>query len=309
MSDDIPFERDLEFEYGAVEQVSPLLRRVIAKNPSPFTFTGTGTYIIGQGNVAVVDPGPLDDAHLAALLTALDGETVTHILITHTHRDHSPLAQSLKQATGAQTYAYGPHGAGRSTGTETTGDVRLDASGDTDFMPDVTVAHGDVIEGKGWRVESVFTPGHTSNHMAFALAEEQALLSGDHVMAWSTSVIAPPDGNMADYMASLELVQNRQDRIYWPTHGPAVGKPQQFVRAFITHRRMREAAIVRQLGDGLHTIPEIVKRIYADVRPELHPAAGMSVLAHMEHLVEQGKVATDGAPSIGSEYRLVRGVG
>jgi len=305
MSDDIPFERDLDFEYGAVEDVSPLLRRVIAKNPSPFTFTGTGTYIIGHGNVAVVDPGPLDDAHLTALLDALDGETVTHILITHTHRDHSPLAQSLKEATGAQTYAYGPNGAGRPSGTGTTGDVRLDASGDTDFVPDVTVGHGDVIEGKGWRVEGVFTPGHTSNHMAFALAEEQALLSGDHVMAWSTSVIAPPDGNMADYMASLDLVLGREDRIYWPTHGPAVTKPQQFVRAFITHRRMREAAIVRQLGDGLRTIPEIVKRIYADVRPELHPAAGMSVLAHMEHLVEQGKVATDGAPSISSEYRLI----
>ena len=305
MSDDIPFERDLDFEYGAVQEVSPLLRRVIAKNPSPFTFTGTGTYIIGHGNVAVVDPGPLDDAHLTALLKALDGETVTHILITHTHRDHSPLAQSLKEATGAQTYAYGPHGAGRPAGAETTGDVRLDASGDTDFVPDVTVGHGDVIEGKGWRVEGVFTPGHTSNHMAFALAEERALLSGDHVMGWSTSVIAPPDGNMADYMASLDLVQKREERIYWPTHGPAVSKPKQFVRAFITHRRMREAAIVRQLGAGLHTIPEIVKRIYSDIRPELHPAAGMSVLAHLEHLVEQGKVTTDDAPSIGSEYRLI----
>ena len=257
----------------------------------------------------MVDPGPLGRCPSGALLKALDGETVTHILITHTHRDHSPLAQNLKEATGAQTYAYGPHGAGRPAGAGTTGDVRLDASGDTDFVPDVTVGHGDVIEGKGWRVEGVFTPGHTSNHMAFALAEEQALLSGDHVMAWSTSVIAPPDGNMADYMASLDLVQKREERIYWPTHGPAVSKPQQFVRAFITHRRMREAAIVRQLGNGLHTIPEIVKRIYADVRPELHPAAGMSVLAHMEHLVEQGKVTTDDAPSIGSEYRLVQGAG
>lgn len=304
MSDDIPFERDLEFEYGAVEDVSPLLRRVIARNPGPFTFTGTGTYIIGRGNVAVVDPGPLDDAHLAALLKALDGETVTHILITHTHRDHSPLAQALKDATGAKTYAYGPHGAGRPARSSSTGDVRLDASGDTDFVPDETVDHGDVIEGRGWRVEGVFTPGHTSNHMAFALAEERALLSGDHVMAWSTSVIAPPDGNMADYMTSLDLVQKREDQIYWPTHGPAVRKPQQFVRAFITHRRMREAAILRQLGDGLSTIPEIVKRIYADIPPELHPAAGMSVLAHMEHLVEQGKVTTDGDLAIDGEYRL-----
>ncbi len=304
MSGDIPFEREIEFEYGAIEQVSPMLRRVIANNPGPFTYTGTGTYIIGQGNVAVMDPGPLDDAHLDALVAALDGETVSHILITHTHRDHSPLAAKLKQLTGAKTYAYGPHGAGPGTTARTSGDVRLDASGDTDFQPDVTVDHGDVIEGRDWQVECVFTPGHTSNHMSFALAGENALLCGDHVMAWSTSVIAPPDGNMGTYMASLDLLLERGETVYWPTHGPAVEKPNRFVRAYITHRRMREAAIVTQLKAGLATIPEIVRQIYSEVAPQLHPAAGMSVLAHMEHLIEQEKVETDGAPAIDSVYRV-----
>lgn len=304
MTDDIPFNRDLDFEYGEIQSVSPLLRRVIANNPGPFTFTGTGTYIIGHGQVAVVDPGPLDEAHLSALVKALDGETVSHILITHTHRDHSPLAARLKEITGAQTYAYGPHGSGPGTSANKGGDIRLDASGDTEFAPDVTIGHGDVIEGTGWRAECVFTPGHTSNHMSFALPEEQALLCGDHVMAWSTSVISPPDGNMANYMASLELLLGREETRYWPTHGPAVEKPNRFVRAFITHRRMREAAIVTQLGAGIVTIPEIVKRLYAEVRPELHPAAAMSVLAHMEHLIEQEKIETDGAPALDGTYRL-----
>ncbi len=304
MSGDIPFRREMEFNYGEVDQVTPLLRRVIANNPSAFTFSGTGTYIIGRGNVAVVDPGPMDDAHFEALVTALDGETVSHILITHTHHDHSPLAARLKALTGAKTYAYGPHGSGPAGGARASGDVRLDAGGDTDFHPDVTVDHGDVIEGRGWEAECVFTPGHTSNHMSFALARENTLLSGDHVMGWSTSVIAPPDGNMATYMASLQLLLDREEDIYWPTHGPAVEKPNRFVRAFITHRKMREAAIVQQLKNGLTTIPDIVRQIYSEVAPTLHPAAGMSVLAHMEHLVEQEKVETDGAPAINGSYRL-----
>lgn len=303
MSGDIPFESTIEFKHGEIDQVSPLLRRVIANNPGPFTYTGTGTYIIGRGNVAVMDPGPLDDAHLDALVAALDGETVTHILITHTHRDHSPLAARLKELTGAKTYAYGPHGSGPGT-ARASGDVQLDASGDTQFQPDVTVRHGDVIEGRDWRLECVFTPGHTSNHMSFALAEENALLCGDHVMAWSTSVIAPPDGNMGTYMSSLDLLLGREEATYWPTHGPPVGKPNRFVRAYITHRRMREAAIVQQLKAGLTTIPEIVRQIYSDVPEHLHPAAGMSVLAHMEHLIEQGKIETDGVPELGGIYRM-----
>jgi len=301
MSGRIPFDRDIDFAYGEAQQVSPLIRRVVARNPSPFTFHGTGTYIIGRGNVAIVDPGPLDDAHLSALLDAVRGETVSHILITHTHQDHSPLSADLKAAPAARIYAFGAHD---ETDESQSGDIRLDASGDTGFAPDVTVADGDVIEGSGWRLEGVFTPGHMSNHMSYALQDEKALLCGDHVMAWSTSVIAPPEGNMADYMASLEKVLAREDEIYWPTHGPPVKRPREFVRAYIAHRRMREAAIVRQFDAGIRTIPEIVEKIYAGTDPKLYPAAGMSVLAHMEHLIEQGKVVTDGAPSVTGEYRL-----
>jgi len=293
--------RELEFEYGEAAQVSPLVRRVIANNPSPFTYVGTGTYIVGRGQVAVLDPGPEDEAHLDALVTALDGETVSHILITHTHRDHSPLAARLKEITGAKTYAYGPHGAGAE---ERSGDVRLDAAGDTDFVPDHEIDHGDVIDGPGWTLEGVFTPGHTANHMAFALQEENALFSGDHVMGWSTSVIAPPDGHMGDYMASLKRVLQRDEERFWPTHGPAIEKPKPFVRGFITHRKAREAAILNRLKAGDRTISEIVPKIYAEVDPRLHPAAGMSVLAHMTHLIEREIIETDGDPARDSQYRL-----
>ena len=309
MADPIPFKRDLEFEYGRVDQVSPMVRRVIANNPSPFTFTGTGTYIVGQDTVAVIDPGPQDDAHYDALIEALDGKTVSHILVTHTHRDHSPLAARLKQATGAQTLAYGAHGSGRPRSVEMSGDVQLDAGGDRDFAPDIEIRHGDIIEGPGWTFEAVFTPGHTSNHMSFALQEENAMFAGDHVMAWSTSVIAPPDGNMADYMASLDLMLARDEDIYWPTHGPKLEDARAFVSRFISHRRGREEAVVEQLRLGPATIDAMVPEIYKGVDPRLFPAAALSMLAHVEHLIEQGIVETDSAVStelvsMGSQYRL-----
>lgn len=299
----LAFERDLDFTHGKADQVSPLIRRVICNNPGPFTFTGTGTYIVGQNNVAVIDPGPLNEDHYAALMAELDGKTVSHIIITHTHMDHSPLAGRLKADTGAKTYAYGPHGSGRARQVES-GDVRLDASGDNDFVPDVTVAHGDVIEGAGWSLEAVFTPGHTSNHMAFALHEENALFSGDHVMAWSTSVISPPDGNMSDYFSSLTTVLGRDDEIYWPTHGPPKRNPRDFVRGFVTHRKMREEAILRRIQKGDRTISEIVKSVYSEVDPKLHPAAAMSTFAHIEHLLEREKIVTDGMPTLTSTYRV-----
>ena len=297
---DIQFERSFSPEYGVCNKVSPLIRRIVCNNPGPFTFTGTGTYIIGAKTVAVIDPGPEDDAHFEALRAALDGRTVSHILITHTHIDHSPLAGRLKALTGAQTLGYGPHGAAGKSG-----DVRLDAGGDMTFVPDVEIASGDVIEGPDWTIEAVFTPGHTSNHMAFALREEKALFTGDHVMGWSTSVIAPPDGNMAAYFSSLRLLLGRDDEIYWPTHGGPRRDPKPFVRAFITHRRMREEAILARIKRGDRKIGEIVKRIYADVDPRLHPAAAMSVLAHLEHLLEQGKITTDGKATPGADYRPV----
>lgn len=286
----IQFDRDFDPQYGVAVAVSPLVQRVVCNNGGPFTFTGTGTYIVGHQNVAVIDPGPDDDDHLAALLAALDGKTVSHIIITHTHMDHSPLAARLQKATGAKTYAYGPHGAGRVTNS---GDLQLDAGGDVDFSPDVLLKDGDVLSTRDWSLEAVFTPGHTSNHMAFALREENALFSGDHVMTWSTSVIAPPDGYMADYFSSLTKLLQRDEQIYWPTHGGPRRDPLPFVRAFLTHRKMREAAIETRIARGDRHIRDIVKNIYSDVDPRLHPAAAMSTMAHIEHLIERGKVKTD----------------
>ncbi|HUD52816.1 MBL fold metallo-hydrolase [Parvibaculum sp.] len=293
MAVQIPYVREIEFIYEASERITPLIRRVVAENPSAFTFKGTGTYIVGHGKVAVIDPGPMIDAHVEALMRALDGEAVTHILITHTHTDHSPAAAPLKALTGAKTYGYGPHGAG--SGEE---------DGDMDFVPDVEVRHGDIIEGDGWTIECVHTPGHTSNHICFALKEEKALFTGDHVMGWSTSIVSPPDGNMSDYMRSLDLLLTRDEEIYWPTHGPAIRDPKPFVRAFIAHREDRERQILEQLEAGHRHIVDMVPIIYAAVDKRLHGAAGRSVLAHMTRLVEQGRVATDGPVTLGAEYRV-----
>lgn len=293
MAVQIPYVREIEFTYDKSEEITPLIRRVVAENPSAFTYKGTGTYIIGHGKVAVIDPGPMIEAHVDALMRALGDETVTHILITHTHTDHSPAAAALKARTGAKTYGYGPHGAG--SGEE---------DGDMDFVPDVEVRHGDIIEGDGWTVECVHTPGHTSNHICFALKEEKALFTGDHVMGWSTSIVSPPDGNMSDYMRSLDLLLTRDDEIYWPTHGPAIRDPKPFVRAFIAHREDRERQIIEQLKAGHTRIVDMVPVIYAAVDKRLHGAAARSVLAHMTRLVEQGRVVTDGPVTLGAEYRL-----
>jgi glyoxylase-like metal-dependent hydrolase (beta-lactamase superfamily II) len=287
---EIPFVREIRFEYGVTEPVAPGIRRVIAPNQGPFTFTGSGTYIIGEGEVAVIDPGPNFPQHIDAILAGLNpGEKVTHILVTHTHMDHSPGAAPLKQATGARTYAYGPHGGDRGKGDSEEG-------GDWDFMPDVRIAHGEVIEGNGWSFEGVFTPGHTSNHMSWAYREKKALFTGDHVMGWSTSVIAPPDGDMHAYMDSLRLLLERDDEIYWPTHGPAILDPKPFVRAFIAHREEREAQITACLRSGVHDIPSMVKIMYANVGEHLHPAAARSVFAHLEHMIETGRVVSADTP-------------
>ena len=216
MAVDIPFRRDFAYDYGKLEPVAPGIRRIIARNPGPFTFRGTGTYVVGEGQVAVIDPGPDLPEHVEALLMDLAGEEVTHILVTHTHRDHSPAAAAVKEATGAPTYGFGPHAGGRR------GEAGVEEGGDWDFTPDIVVKDGDEIAGNGWRFEAVHTPGHTSNHLCFALPDQGILFSGDHVMGWSTSVIAPPDGDMASYMASLDKLLGRRDAVYWPTHGPAI---------------------------------------------------------------------------------------
>jgi glyoxylase-like metal-dependent hydrolase (beta-lactamase superfamily II) len=280
----------------------PGVRRLLADNPGPFTFKGTLSYIVGKGRVAIIDPGPIDEAHIAALLDAVRGETATHILVTHTHRDHSPAAARVKAATGAKTYAEGPHRAARPLHV---GEApRLEASADRDFHPDVALADGETVSGPGWALEAVTTPGHTANHMAFALKGAGVLFSGDHVMAWSTPIVAPPDGAMSDYMASLEKLSRRPETLYFPGHGGAVRDAPRFVQQYIAHRRAREASIIERLAAGEADIPTLVRSIYLGLDPRLTKAAGLSVLAHLEDLTARGLVATEGAPAIDGRFRL-----
>ena len=287
---DLSFDRNFDVRPGEADTVSPLVRRVLAGNASPYTFKGTSTFIVGRGKVAVIDPGPDDDAHLEALLHAVRGETVTHIVITHSHADHSPLTRRLKAATGARTYGYGA--VAPLVGE---GGLRLDASIDHDFTPDEPVGDLDVIEGAGWVLDAIHTPGHMSNHMCFALREEQTLFAGDHVMSWATSVIAPPDGNMGQYFDSLRKLLGRDDAVYHPGHGPSRRDPLPLVRGYLAHRKMREAAILHRVAQGARSVADIVATIYADVDPRLHGAAALSTQAHLDHLVEQGKLrAHDG---------------
>jgi len=294
----IPFVRDIKFDYGRVDQVSPLIRRVIANNPGPFTFTGTGTYIVGHGDgVAVIDPGPQDEAHLQAILDAVAGETVSHILITHHHLDHSPLARPLQAKTGAAVLGC----AVKTPIVQET--VRTEAGSDA-FTPDVSVCGGATIEGAGWTFEAIPTPGHTSNHICYALREENCCFTGDHIMGWSTTVVTPPDGNMGDYLASLDLIQQRNFERLWPTHGPPITAPGPFIDAYRAHRMERERQILAQLAAGQTKIVEMVPRMYVGVDARLYPAAGRSVLAHLIELVKAGRVATTGPAEIDSEYRL-----
>jgi glyoxylase-like metal-dependent hydrolase (beta-lactamase superfamily II) len=316
--------------YGTPTEVAPLVRRVVAENPSKFTYHGTGTYLVGRGRVAIVDAGPALDAHVDALLDALAGEQVTHVLATHTHRDHSPASRAIAAATGAPLLGYGPHppealAAERAAiaaraeararaaaereaepegATPPDGETEADGGappegeeepGDADFVPDVVLRHGDVVAGEGWTLQALHTPGHISNHLCYRLLETRTLFSGDHVMGWSTSVVPPPDGRIGDYLASLRLLLDADDVAYLPTHGPAITDPQGYVAALLDHRLERERQIVAVLREGPLTIPAIVAVLYADVREELHPVAARSVAAHLVHLAERG-AAAEGEP-------------
>jgi glyoxylase-like metal-dependent hydrolase (beta-lactamase superfamily II) len=270
-----------------VEHAHPLVRRVLAPNPSPFTYTGTQTYIVGSGEVAVIDPGPDLAEHVEALVEAVAGERVEAIICTHTHRDHSPASRPLQAATGAPIVGCAP------LALEDDG-PRSDAAFDADYVPDRILADGEALTGPGWSLQAVATPGHTSNHICLALPEAGILFTGDHVMGWSTTVVAPPDGDMAAYMASLNLLLARGDRTYYPAHGPAVEDPKAHVGRLIEHRRRRERQILVHLEAGEGRIPAMVETIYADVDPRLHPAAGRSVFAHLIDLEARGLARRDG---------------
>ena len=324
----IPFVRDLDVEYGRVDQVSPLIRRVVADNPSKFTYLGTGTYIVGHGDVAVIDPGPRLDVHVDALVAALEpGERVTHLLVTHTHTDHSPATAPLQERTGAPSHGFGPHGAvpaddptdrvvfgdPEADGDPATnkdkraGEKELREGADTDFAPDVELRHGDIVSGPGWTIEAVHTPGHTSNHLCYALREEHALFSGDHVMGWSTSVIVPPDGDLGQYLTSLQLVLDRGDEVLWPTHGPPITDPPALLQSYLAHRQDRTDQITAVLAVGPATLADIVPTVYRDVAKTLWLPAAMSTHAHLLHLVEEGRVrVVDGdEPRRTARYELV----
>ena len=285
---------------GSLTRLSPRVRRLIAPNAGPFTFTGTCSYLIGNGALAILDPGPADDAHIAALIAAAAGAPIDAIVITHTHRDHSPGARLLQQATGAPIVGCAAH-----VPVENDSSGRADASHDLDHAPDRVLGDGEIFSGDGFSLQAIATPGHASNHLAFALLEENALFSGDHVMGWSTSVIAPPDGNMRDYLSSLEKLLARDDSVYWPGHGDIVENPQRLVRGYISHRQLRENAILTRLGAGDRTIESIVTAIYASLDPRLHKGASLSVLAHLEDLVARDRVASDaGAATLDAVYML-----
>lgn len=295
----IPFRRELDFTYGEVAEVAPGIRRIIAENPSPFTLYGTGTYVLGRGEVAVIDPGPADAAHIDLLLDGIAGETVSHILVTHTHVDHSPGSRLLQAQTGAKTYAYGPHGAGKLEQG-----VPVEEGGDLDFQPDQLLSDGEILRGGDWSVQCVYTPGHTSNHMCYQLREQRALFTGDHVMGWSTSIVSPPDGDMAAYIASLEKLLPRDDLVYWPTHGPSIEDPKPHVRAFIAHRQAREEQVLACVRQGVRRIKDMVPQMYAELPEFMYPAAARSVLASVVHLVEKGRLRTDGEVQLAARYWL-----
>ncbi|RWX24603.1 MBL fold metallo-hydrolase [Rhizobium leguminosarum] len=294
---------DLAFEpaYGQAVPVVSGVERVTVNNPGPFTFFGTNSYIVGASSVAVIDPGPEDEAHFQALMAALGGRAVTHIFVSHTHRDHSPLARRLQAATGAVTVGQGPHRPARPLRE---GEINpFSESSDLSFVPDITLSDGETLSGDGWALSAVLTPGHTANHAAFALEGRDILFSGDHVMAWSTSIVAPPDGSMADYMESLDRLIARDDRLLLPGHGGPVTEPSSFLRALKAHRLKREQAVLARVQAGDRQIAEMVKVIYRDTDPKLHGAAALSVLAHIEDLLERGEIAADGPPSLAALYR------
>ncbi|MEE8371605.1 MAG: MBL fold metallo-hydrolase [Sphingomonadales bacterium] len=301
MTSPLPFIESDDPRYGDVRQESQLVRRVMARNPGPFTYMGTGTFIVGRGSVAIIDPGPALFSHVNAVHMAVVGEKVSHILVTHTHLDHSGAAKILAERTGAPVFAYGVHGWGRAAGL---GDEDVEAGADRIFKPNKKLRDGELLRGPGWTIEAIHTPGHTSNHICFRLREEDTLFSGDHIMGWSTTVISPPDGDMALYLKSLEKVRERDFSIVRPTHGPVIEHPNVFIEKLINHRLEREEEIVTAVRNGLSNIQEIVELVYFDVPKSLHASAARSTLAHLIWLVDKGVVSADPKPRLEATYSL-----
>ena len=309
MGAEIPFNFEFNFEYSRVEQITPLIRRVVAKNPSPLTFYGTNTYIVGFGEVALIDPGPDLDKHVTAIIEGLKEEVITHILITHYHLDHWPAFKPLKNKIGGKTYGYNSRRSKEpdqdtlfeSLSFEPGMEAKIN---ETDVVPDVSISDGDILESENWSLECVHTPGHHPSHICYYLREEKTLFTGDHVMGWSTSVIAPPSGNMEDYMASLELLLQRDNEVYWPAHGPCIEETKPYVNAFISHRKEREEQILESLSNGIDTIEAMVPGMYHNVPKKLHPAATRSVFAEIIYLIKQGKVVCEGEVSVDATYGL-----
>lgn len=289
---------NFSFEYGSSDQITPLVKRVIAKNPGPFTYTGTGTFIVGTKELAIIDPGPIDDDHLKAIIKTTGKNKISHIIVTHTHNDHSPLSKPLQEITGAPIYSY------FNEAMDTKTNNQFEEGYDISFKPDVIVKDGDLINGFDWTLEAIHTPGHTSNHMCYSLLEEKILFSGDHVMGWSTTVIVPPDGDMNEYLKSLEKLLDRNDNIYLPTHGKQIDNPHDLVNKYIEHRINREEQIIKAIKSGNFKINEMVKIIYSDVDPGLHPAASMSTLAHLNRMIKNKIIKVNGK-GLKANYNII----
>ncbi len=310
MAEASPFTREIDFEYGVATPLSPILRRFVAHNPGPFTFKGTNVYVLGHGKVAIIDPGPDDESHINALLQALQGETITRIFLTHTHKDHCGGLERLKAITGARTYGFGMSGAPRGAyqpileGQATPAGALVTGFAELGFTPDNPLGEGDVVEGEGWSLHSVHTPGHAPDHICYSLPQEKALFTGDHIMPWSTSVIAPPEGNMRDYMASLSRLSNRDDELYLPGHGGRVRKPHRLVRAYVLHRQWREQSILKAIKEGSEQVDEVVPLLYKDIDEVLKTAASLSVLAHLEHLLDKGKLQKDQGEGFSARFKM-----
>ena len=294
MSDGLKFNTAMEFTYGVADTIVPGVQRLVANNASALTFKGTNTYLVGANELAVIDPGPADEAHLNAILKTAGGRAITHILVTHAHRDHVDGLAALKAATGATTYGFPRVSSSAASAAEESASEYVN----TGYAPDVSVAHGDRVEGEGWELLALHTPGHTADHLCFALQERGVVFSGDHAMAWNTSVVAPPEGRMADYLRSLEILLNRRDEMLLPGHGGPVGDPRRTVKAYLLHRRWRDQAILEAVRKGADTVRKLMPVIYRDLDEEVAGAARLSLRAHLEHLAERGLITCEDAANV-----------